>query len=104
MSKIITYKDEGPKGVYSQLKLDSGKRILVSIGDGVVKIYKMGFGGMLPVKTVWGPKSIAETALLVADSKKPARSLLEATVNRISDCETIDDVLARLKEPANKRT
>lgn len=50
MSKVITYKE----GCYSQIKLTSGERIMLSIARTGIVIFKMRFFGVYP-----GPK-IAE--------------------------------------------
>jgi len=103
MGKIITYKDEGTKGVYSQIKLKSNDRVLISIGDGVVKIYKLGFRGLIPTSTIWGPRDIAATSMIVFDKEKPTKSLLEAIINCISDCDSIRDVRNRLASRESSR-
>ena len=48
MGTIITYKE----GQYSMMKLDSGERVMLSIAQSGIVIYKMKFFGMTP-----GPKS-----------------------------------------------
>lgn len=53
MSQIITYKNEGVKGVFSQIKLDSGERVLISIAANEIKIYKLKFFGVIPSGTIW---------------------------------------------------
>jgi hypothetical protein len=53
MGKIITYKNEDVKGVFSQIKLDSGERVLISITANEIKIFKLKFFGVIPVKTIW---------------------------------------------------
>ena len=53
MGRIITYKNEGDKGIFSQIKLDSGERVLISITANKIKIFKLKFFGVIPVKTIW---------------------------------------------------
>lgn len=53
MGKIITYKNEGTKGVFSQIKLDSGERVLISIAADEIKIFKLKFFGVIPSGTIW---------------------------------------------------
>lgn len=96
MSKIITYKNEGSKGVFCQIKLDSGERVLISIGDRVVKIFKL-FAGIIPIKTIWGPKTIAEACYIAFDKNKPTKTILDALVNKIIDCKSIEEIIFILK-------
>ncbi len=77
MSKVITYKNEGAKGVFSQVKLDSGERILISIGDNVIKIYKLGLFGAIPVKTVWLYPDFREFFDLLRYKKHPLDVFVE---------------------------
>lgn len=53
MGKVITYKNEGAKGVFSQIKLDSGERVLSSMAANEIKIFKLKFFGAIPSATIW---------------------------------------------------
>lgn len=53
MGKIVTYKNEGAKGVFAQIKLDSGERVLISIAANEIKIFKLKFFRSIPSGTVW---------------------------------------------------
>lgn len=50
MATIITYRND-ELGVYSQLKLDDGEKIFISMGTDGLKIFKVGFLN-LPSKTI----------------------------------------------------
>ncbi len=45
MSNIITFSDRKPSGTFAQIKLDDGKRILVSFTQTEIAILKLAFGG-----------------------------------------------------------
>jgi len=60
MGKIITYKQEGPKGIFSQIKLNNGDRVLISIAKGEIRIFKLKFFGLIPASTVWLYPSLHE--------------------------------------------
>jgi hypothetical protein len=53
MGKIITYKNEGAAGVFSQVKFNDGKRILISIANYEIKIFKLILRGSIPVSSYW---------------------------------------------------
>ena len=53
MSQVVTYKNEGPKGCYCQIKLDSRERILLSIAESGIVIFKLVLRGYIPVKKIW---------------------------------------------------
>lgn len=103
MGTIITYKNEGKNGVYAQIKLKNNDRILVSIGDNVVQIYKLDDQGLKPTDTIWGPVDIASTAEIVFDKNDGTKSLLNAVINRIIDCKSINDIQWRFVELRNKQ-
>ncbi|MFH2136742.1 MAG: hypothetical protein ABII19_03905 [Patescibacteria group bacterium] len=60
MGKVITYKQEGPKGIFSQIKLNNGDRVLISIAKGEIKIFKLKFFGLVPTSTIWQYPSLHE--------------------------------------------
>ena len=64
--EIVTYKNTGPDGIFCQIKLNSGERVLISVGSGYIKIFKLLFG-FFPIKTIWGPKSVAEASYIAKD-------------------------------------
>jgi len=45
MSDIINFSDRKPSGTFSQIRLDDGKRILVSFTQTEIAILKLAFGG-----------------------------------------------------------
>jgi hypothetical protein len=59
MSQIITYKE----GCYSQIKLTSGERIMLSCAEGGATIFKMRFFGVVPASKIaeWKLKGIRQT-------------------------------------------
>jgi hypothetical protein len=92
MAKIITYKNEGEKGTFCQIKLDSGERVFISIYKPMqVKISKMWLG-ILPGKTIWGPKSIYETLKLFFDKNKASKNVLDMVIEKILDCKSTEEI------------
>lgn len=84
MGKVITYKNEGAKGVFSQIKLDSGERVLISIAANEIKIFKLKFFGAIPSATIWEYPNLYEFFdLLTANgySEHPLDVLVEKVKN-----------------------
>lgn len=103
MSKIVTYKNEGSKGVFCQIKLDSGERVLVSVYEPMqVKVIKVWLG-IIPIKTIWGPKSVPEVLELFFNKDKQDKSVLDVMVNRILNCKSIKEIKNNLTEKADKK-
>ena len=53
MSKVITYRNDGAKGCFCQIKFDSGERILLSIAQTGIVIFKLKFFGYIPANKIW---------------------------------------------------
>jgi hypothetical protein len=102
MTKIITYKNEGVKGVFCQLQLDSGERILVSIAQSGVKIFKIGFMGIFPMKTIWESSSIEEMVKIFVNSQTQAMSPLDAIIEKLRNCKNIEKILEKINQISNE--
>ena len=96
MGKVITYKNEGSKGMFCQIKLESGERILISIAQNGVKIFKLGFMGMIPVKTLWESNDIAHIVEIFADPANPEKPPLDAIRDELIDCKSIKEILDKI--------
>lgn len=95
MGKVITYKE----GAYSQVKLNSGERIMFSFAPDELKIFKMSWGGLIPIKTILtlGPLNLS----LIEDFSKPPFSdmplykftdYLEPCVTLSLTCDSIEEI------------
>ena len=95
MGKVITYKE----GAYSQVKLNSGERVMFSFSPDELKIFKMGLGGLVPTKTILtlGPLNLS----LIEDFSKPPFS--EMPIHKFTDylepcvtlgltCDSIEEI------------
>lgn len=110
MGEVITYASD-KRRCYCQLKLDSGERILVSIGRGhdgttaTIKIFRL-LLGMIPTSTVWESDNIGrEVARLYLHSVEWERLVKEVRsqtdiLNLFRDdlirCKSIAEVRERL--------
>ena len=55
MGKVVTYANNKNQ-CYCQIQLDNGEKVLISIASALtpsVKLAKLGFFGMWPVRTIW---------------------------------------------------
>lgn len=95
MARIVTYQND-PKYCFCQLKLESGERVLVSIGSGSIKIYKMLFWGKLPVKVIWQADKPDDIAFLLRREADFERSPLDLVVGKIIGCRSVEEIRARL--------
>jgi len=101
MGNIITYKNAGAAGVYSQIKLDNGERILISIAQPGVQIFKLSFGGLFPVSTIWKSGDIDQMIALFGDFALSESNLLDAIVKKLIDCVSIDEIRTLLSKPTD---
>lgn len=94
MAEIQTYQDGTPRGTFSQIKLDDGNKIMVSLTQTEIAIFKVGFLG-IPKGTLW--KHDMDTFLDVIYPEGPAsknadRSVLEIAVEVAMQCATMEEV------------
>lgn len=95
MGQVVTYKNDEQKGMYCLIKLDSGERIFICIADRGMKIYKMGFGGLIPTKTIWESKDMSELVAQFFDTNDIPDILkhpLDAAKDRLINCASVEEV------------
>ena len=91
MGKIITYKNEGTKGVFSQIELNKKERVLISIAANEIKIFKLKFFGSIPGKTIWNyPDLFQFVDLLFKDGRESHP--LDVLVDIAKDCASIEQL------------
>ena len=98
MSDVITFSDRKPSGTFAQIKLDDGKRILVSFTQTEIAIFKLAFGGMIPTGKIF-KHDIGEFLDFFCVRIKQIGingSLLEAVVDYILPCKNMDEVVGKL--------
>jgi len=99
MGEIVTYKNAGPEGVFSQIKLGNGERILISIAQPGIQIYKLKFKGLFPASTVWKTDNIDQMIVLFGDFALSEGILLDAVIKKVIGCKSIDEVKSLLSVP-----
>jgi hypothetical protein len=92
MGRVITYKNEEKRGMYCQIKLASGERIFISIAGGGIKISKMGFGGLIPMKTIWESKNVLGMMEQFVDKSDELKHPLDAAKDKLINCTSIEEV------------
>jgi hypothetical protein len=101
MGRIVTYQNSGVKGVYSQIKLDNGERILISLAQSGLEIFKLGLGGLVPTGTVWKTSDLHQMAMLFGDFALSEGNLLDAVIRKLIGCSSIDEVKTVLSSPTS---
>lgn len=96
MNKVITYKNEGAKGVYSQIKLDSRERVLISIAANEIKIFKLKFLGTIPSQTVWKFSDLFQFADLLQKNGYSDHPL-DVLVKKVKGFDDIEQLQKELK-------
>ena len=96
MGKIITYRNEGTKGVFCQIMLNNNERLLISLAGNYVKVFKLILGGRIPGKTVWKLEIFILQELLQRNDiyEHP----LDVFKNKIVDCNSSKDVKIKLDQ------
>ncbi len=104
MGEIITYTNEGPKGTYCQIKLDSGERILISIAQPGIRIYKLILGGLVPRGTIWecGIDDVSKAIEIFGDPENPTAHPLDAIKDKLINCKSIEDVKSLIHNFSSK--
>lgn len=92
MSKIVTYSNS-PRGKYCQIKFDDGNRILISIAQSGIKIFKLRFMGAIPAGTVFE----ISTDDLFSEKYKVAREKLTKVSLEPDFLDVFRDLLLPLK-------
>lgn len=98
MSEIINFSDRKSTGTFSQIKLDDGKRILVSLTQTEIAIMKLAFGGMIPTGSIF-KHDISEFLDFFCVRVKQIGindSLLQAVVDYILPCKNMEEVITKL--------
>lgn len=88
MSEIITYSNS-PSGKYCQIKLDDGKRILISLTQTEIKIFKMKFLGSVPSDTIFE----ITTLDLFSNKYKSAREKLTEKSTALDMLDVFKEIL-----------
>jgi hypothetical protein len=89
MSEVVTYKNDG-QHCFCQVKLDSGERILISLGSGTLRISKL-LLGIIPMETIWesgDAKTIMSVLLCEGQFKHP----LDAAKDKAMAARSINDL------------
>ena len=98
MSRIITYEE----GRYSQIKLDSGERILLSVAQPGIVIFKLRFFGLVPGPKIaeWSPQDAARFMLLFGGASLN-QTPFKYTVEKLASFGSIESLRQFLtKEPS----
>lgn len=103
MAQIQTFQDGTTSGTFSQIKLDDGNKILISLTQTEMAILKVGFLG-IPKGTLW--KEDIDKFLDVIypqgpASKDAAKSVLEISVNLAIQCKTMEEVREKFNKLNN---
>jgi len=105
----VTYKNAGLSGVYSQIKLDSGERVMISIAASEIKIFRMKLGGLIPGSVVYHIDDLFEFSDLLTKNGvvlNPLDFLIEglkdsSDIHRL--CENADVLLKKLRGVLRKK-
>lgn len=89
MSRIITYKE----GCYSQIKLTSGERIMLSCAEMGATIFKMRFFGLVPDSKIgeWKQADVARFMFLFGGAS-PNQTPFRFTVEKLCSFDSIEQL------------
>jgi len=98
MGNIIAFSDRKPAGTFAQIRLDDGKRILVSISQSTIIIFKLAFKGTIPVKKIFKHDLREFLTFFYVRIKRGSIDplFLKAIVEYILPCKNIDEVVTKL--------
>lgn len=92
MSKIITYKRDNT-GKFCQIKLDDGNRILISVAQPGIRVYKLKWMGAIPSETIFD----ISTDTLFSDQHRHSRQKLTEVSLEPDMLDVLKDVLLPCK-------
>jgi len=95
MAEILAKKDNKVQ-CFANLKLDNGERVMISVAQTGVRISKMKWAGMIPAATLWETKSLTEVYEKFFNAHKPTQTPLESIIDKITDCRSCVEIIARL--------
>ena len=100
MSEVITFSDGTPSGTFSQIRLDDGKRILVSFTQTEIAIMKLALGGTIPSGSIFKHdiSEFLDFFCVRVEQIGINGSLLEAVVKYILPCKNMDEVVEKLSK------
>ena len=100
MSEVITFSDGTPAGTFSQIRLDDGKRILVSFTQTEIAIMKLALGGTIPSGSIFKHdiSEFLDFFCVRVEQIGINGSLLEAVVKYILPCKNMDEVVEKLSK------
>jgi len=103
MSEIITFSDRRPSGTFSQIRLDDGKRILVSFTQTEIAIFKLAFGGSIPTGKIFKHdiSEFLDFFCVRVEQIGINGSLLEAVVRYILPSTTMKEVVEKMNIVVN---
>ena len=95
---ILVRKVHNARFCFSHVRLDDGKRVLVSVGHDGIKLLRLGFGGFVPTGTIWSCSQIDmdRAVLAFADPSRPSLHPLDAVTEAVMNCRTLEELKARV--------
>ncbi len=100
MAEIQTYQDGTPLGTFSQIKLDDGSKIMISLTQTEIAIFKVGFLG-IPKGTLWKYNMDRFLDIIYPEgpaSKNADRSVLEIATEIATQCATMEEVKIKFSD------
>ena len=91
MGKIITYKNND-KEKFCQIKLENVERILISIANEGLAIFKLSFFGMIPGGKIWEEKDVRRAFMMFMQGKQ-GMDLLSEVVDIVKECSSVENVV-----------
>lgn len=101
MSEIITFSDMQPSGTFAQIKLDDGKRVLISFTQTEVAVLKLIFGGNIPTGKIWKFGALDYVEKVGRKDIARGKSPLEVAAQAVLSCKTLDEVPKKMNELVN---
>ena len=98
MSKIITYSDGTRLGTFSQIKLDDGKRVLISMTQTEVAIFRLKFFGNIPSGTIWKHDIFDYLEKMTKRVGSEDSTPLKVAVDIVLECKSIDEIAPKFNE------
>lgn len=96
MSRIITFSNQKSSGTFAQIKLDDGKRILISFTKTEMAIFQLRFFGLVPGRKIYSRNISDVIAIFAVKRENKEKTLLQAVVDFLLPCASMQEVLKKL--------
>ncbi len=97
MGEIVRKRDTGAQ-CWAQLRLENGDRILISVAEPGVQIFKLKWGGLIPGAKLWASDNLVQLGRVFFDPPRPSKRPLDCIIDALINCRSAAEVCSRIHD------